>query len=689
MTLKDIEYFLYDLERQKINYCHWKSNLNIAKALIAEDDLDILVEEKYREKVERILKEHKIIRAYSYKDKWQPKIIHYVGLDKDTGTLFHVHLHYGLVLGYDFDKNYELPISDEFLKGKEKFESIYIPEKEKEYFILVIRLILKNALSPVLLMLPTAQYRLIKTRKNGIVKGGGLREFIDLNQRVDRDRLKNVIQEEFKIFSWESFLEYEKILLNNNSLKEYFKGAKKLKKELKQYQIKNDRISFVRSTWRLSKLRLHTLKAKLLRQKPEYGKINQYGGRIVAFVGGDGAGKSNTINNISKDLKRHYKVYNYHLGRPSKSFKGVLARIGNRLYSIVRNKDKAEAFNMLAIAFDRAAAFRKAKQKRQEGYIVLQDRMPLEGVESMDCPRIKNIAGGDFKRLIRLEEKQYEKISGEDVLIVLKLNPEIALQRRPEDNPDELLIRSGEIWDDKWNVPYARVVDTEIQGPEEVRRIVINEIWESLSKPFYRIEIAGLNGTGKSTLTKRLQKEIPNLTSVISFKQYPITYLRVGVINALKALSIYKQTNSKRVAKAFVSFKTQLYILKRWKKNGSQPSSNYMIDQGPVLGMVLAMKEGYWEKYFKNKDVELIKSFINQVIYLHAPSEVLYERVNARRNEVRSKGMSEEEFVAFCKAFERAFEECRSTLDVRWDEINTDRLDKNETYNCFVSIVKG
>lgn len=661
MALKDIEYFLNDLDREGINYCHWKSNINITKALIAEDDLDILVEEKYREKVERSLKEHKIIRAYSYKDKWQPKILHYVGSDKDTGTLFHVHLHYGLVLGYDFDKNYELPISYEFLEGKERFESIYIPEIEKEYFILVIRLILKNALSPFLLLLPTAQYRLIKSYKNGVVKDGGLREFEDLYERVDRDRLRNVIQEEFKIISWESFLEYERVLLNNNSLKEYFKGAKKLKKELKQYQIKNERISFAKSMWRLSKLRLHTLKAKLLRQKPDYGKINQYGGRIIAFVGGDGAGKSTTIKNVKKELKRHFKVYNYHLGRPPKSFKGNLARLGNRFYSFFRNKNKAEAFNLLAIAFDRSAAFEKAKHKRQEGYVVLQDRMPLKGVESMDCPRIKNIADGKFKKLIRLEEKQYEKIYGEDVLIVLKLNPEIALQRRPEDDPDELLKRSGEIWNDKWDVPYAIVIDTGYNAPLDVKKKVIEEIWKSLSKPYMRIEVLGLNGTGKSTLIKTAKEQKSNITSVISIKPYPILILKNCLLNSHKIFSVYLNTKSVMLTRAFIILKVQADILKSWKNDKSKiPSTNFILDQGPIFGKALAIKEGYWNNNYRKLD-NLLIWFIKKIVLLEAPIEVLHERVENRQQIIRSKKLPYKDFEKFCDDYQNAF---NSTLKV-------------------------
>ena len=44
--MKGIEGLLQQLEKENINYVHWKSNTNIKDALKGVDDLDILVDSK-------------------------------------------------------------------------------------------------------------------------------------------------------------------------------------------------------------------------------------------------------------------------------------------------------------------------------------------------------------------------------------------------------------------------------------------------------------------------------------------------------------------------------------------------------------------------------------------------------------------------------------------------------------------
>jgi len=56
-----IKGFLLELNNNKVSYVHWKSNLNIDKALFGSDDLDILVSEKDFPIIQKIFKKLNII----------------------------------------------------------------------------------------------------------------------------------------------------------------------------------------------------------------------------------------------------------------------------------------------------------------------------------------------------------------------------------------------------------------------------------------------------------------------------------------------------------------------------------------------------------------------------------------------------------------------------------------------------
>ena len=139
-------------------------------------------------------------------------------------------------------------------------------------------------------------------------------------------------------------------------------------------------------------------------------------------------------------------------------------------------------------------------------------------------------------------KKQYKAINGVDLLFVMKLNPEIALQRRPDDNPDELRMRSGQIWNNDWIAPYAFEINTGENNPEEVQKILLKIVWENLNKPFKRTEIIGLNGTGKSTLLKNIERNSPNLQKNIDIRNYPTLVFKSFLFNTIPTINIYFKT---------------------------------------------------------------------------------------------------------------------------------------------------
>ncbi len=687
--MKLINTFLKCLEVSNIKYVHWKSNTNIKLALTGIDDLDILVDPNCEQEISLIFKELDIIRAFSDKDKWQKGIFHFIGLDIETQKLVHIHLHYKLSLGYDFDKCFSLPIVDTYLQDRTNYQNeIYLPSYENEYIVLVIRLILKNALTPFLLLLPHQQYRFFKSIKSkGIVRDGGYREFLDLKSKINQEKLDKCLKENFSFLSKKTFFLCESVLEKNNSLISFFKIGRFLKKELKAYRDYGELTSFCKAFIRLYSIRFFAILRKLRIYDRIQGKKAEYGGRIIAFIGGDGAGKTTTISNLQNTLKKQFAVKTIHVGRPKTSNIGFLLTTCSKIASVIGQTDRSKALRLLAVAYNRKIAFQKACKLRDQGVIVLQDRIPLKGITAMDCPRIHHLKKGKYKFLSKLENKQYQTIKGVDMLFVMKLKPEIALQRRPEDNPEELLIRSGQIWDNLWVAPYANEINTGENNPEEVQNILLEKVWGDFNKSFIRLEVLGLNGTGKSTLFSEINKKIPNIAQNIDTKKY----FFFSVLNILKffipSFRVYFLTRKIKYVKIYFRFHTSMSIIRKWNRCGKYPNKNLIYDQGPIFQLVFLLKEKCISKKQFFKYISEIKKSIPIVVFLEAPNEDLYERVRNRTGvKARGQYMEFEEFNDFCNTYKKGFDLVKEYYP-SYFEIDTKYNSVEEVLETFINKV--
>jgi thymidylate kinase len=649
-----------------VRYVHWKSNTNIDCALSGEDDFDVLVAPQYKDIVESFFEELKITRAFSDKDSWQDDIFHYIGFDSNYLKLAHVHVHYNLPVGYDFDKNFKLPIVDSYLTNPIKYKNVLIPEVEKEYIVLVIRLVLKNALTPFLLMLPTAQMRLIsQSNKNGVIGGGGYREFIDLKSRADHERVNDLISNEFNFISLSTFKYCESVLSDNRSLLNYFKAGRKLKRELTEFRNNSELKSIFLSFCRINKGRIDKVIAKVTgvvkaKKKPSTG------GRIIAFVGGDGAGKSTNIEKLRKQLSRHFWVETVHVGRPPKSILGVFWKILSRFSSLLGYKDLSKALFFVAWAADRQSAFNYACNIRKKGGIAILDRIPLPGITVMDCPRVATVNDGQFKRLISYEKSIYNKIAGVDLLFVLKLDPEVALQRRPEDDADELRIRSGQIWNNNWHAPYAIEINTGENTFEQVETSILKNVGQTLHEKYIFTEIIGLPGAGKSTLLKLIKETVPNTSTTIPFKSYPLLTLLGVFKSTLVSIKIFLKTEYFQCFKNVCQFYASVEIFKYWNKKGTSDSKNYILDQGLIFQLALILKEKGITPTKANEFIDVIRSRMPTNYMLKVDDATLWERTR-QRDKHSGRGQecnSKETFLEFLSEYKVVFNDISNNTDL-------------------------
>ena len=679
-----INQFLNRLHDEGIRYVHWKSNTNIDQALTGIDDFDILVIPEDADKLNQVFNELKILRAYSEKDSWQEGITHYVGIDCARKKIFHVHLHYKLSLGYDYDKKYCLPIEHAYVAGRNRYKNTFIPSVEHEFIILVIRLILKNAFVPFLLLNLRRKISVYSARKTeGIISGSGYREYLDLRSRYDQSKAKSIISTELPYLSVHLFDSCISALDNNSSLISYFVCAQNMSFQLSDYKTHGELKSYVISIIRISKQKFKSVLSKLgLSQNPR-GKSPQHGGRIIAFVGGDGAGKTTTLAALAKILCSQFKVQKVHIGRPKMSLMGFFVRVIGRFAQLLRQYEVRLALGYLAIAYDRKHAFLLARRLRERGTIVLLDRIPLKGITAMDCPRVHKVANGKFKWLKRVEEYLYSKIYGVDALFVLKLDPEIALRRRPEDDPDQLRIRSGQIWNNDWIAPYATEIDTNKNSREEVLSIVLAVLLGRLSRPYLRVELVGLNGCGKSTLIRALPQSYPNFASVLPSRKQTILILKNILLYAPALLRVYWRTRNRGMVRVYLYFKVSVDLMRRWEAKKNSPCSDLILDEGPVFLLARANMDGFSDLIVSKDDIAQIKRYTRHIFRLSAPVDILYQRVQERPLQAgRGQFLEFEEFVQFCADYDEAY----TVIDkygMPYSTIDTSKTTPAETFRWF------
>jgi len=170
------------LDQAGIRYCHWKSNEHLGAAMTGATDVDVLVERGAAQRLTNILTATSDFKRFVVKaGRGYPGIEDYVGFDRATGVLTHLHVHYQLTLGEKFLKGHRLPWEAIALDTRvlDPEHGVYVTDPHLELLILVARAAIKLRWRDYGLALLGRRY----------FGGSMLRELRWLAARVRTDRL--------------------------------------------------------------------------------------------------------------------------------------------------------------------------------------------------------------------------------------------------------------------------------------------------------------------------------------------------------------------------------------------------------------------------------------------------------------------------------------------------------------------
>ena len=475
-----------------IVYCHWKSNAAIDLSASGENDLDLLISRHDAVRFTEILSHLGFKEAYLTVDKQLPGVLDYYGYDEEADKLVHVHAHYQLVLGHDTAKNYRLPIEEPFLASAVPSTSTLfkIPTPEFELIVFVMRMVLKHRTWDAMLGLDG---KLAKTEQL---------ELDYLLDRADLAQVHQLVEKHLPYVSIELFDRCLQSLSPESSLALRYQVGRQLQKSLQAHTRKPFAMALWLKFWRRA---LWGTRKYVFRKRSR--KQLAAGGAIIAFVGGDGSGKSTAVEESYNMLAKTFATRKVHLGKPpwaldSFLVKGLL-KVGRWLGIFPDNKipvpTDEELENNGALpefpgypwllwhvltARDRYRLYAKIRRFASNGGIVICDRYPLPEIKSMDGERAGWLAAAApsnrlLQYLVTLERRFYQHIAPPDLLMVMRVDPDVAVQRRPDEDGPWVRARNEEIWTLDWQQTDAHVIDAG-QSQETVISEVKSLMWSRL-----------------------------------------------------------------------------------------------------------------------------------------------------------------------------------------------------------------
>jgi len=421
------------LDDENIHYCHWKSNFQLENALEGKGDLDLLVDRRDVQRFEGVLGLQGFKRAVDVLQAAFSPIFHYFQWDEERGTFVHLHVYYRMVTGESLLKNYHLPLEELLLQSPRRIDGVPVPAAAVELIVFILRIMAKHS--------SLLEYFLLRRSYPAAQK-----ELSALLAACSMEECHRLLAEWLPGVQPELFDACLQAIEDSKSFSCRYRLAVRLHQRLKAY----DRYSSLSKPYRRAVLYLKRIIRRMAGNRRS--KRLASGGAVIAFIGPEASGKSTLARQSGRWLGEVFEVEAVHFGRPPSTWLSFLPnlllplarKVGDprRTSRMEENPGGAGearvsllyALRAVWVAWDRCALAIKTSRKASGGRIVICDRYSSAAVGAADSAKLAVSAGRGFKsavlnHLVKLEHDLYGKIPPPDIVIMLKVPLELALDR--------------------------------------------------------------------------------------------------------------------------------------------------------------------------------------------------------------------------------------------------------------------
>ena len=460
------------LEAAGISYCQWKGHGKYARWMAGDGDIDLLVARQSADAFTTVLERLGFKLAVAAPDKQVPGVASYLGLDPVLGRLIHVHVHFRMVLGPAGRSHYHLAIEHAVLSSAVQRAHFRTPAPEFELILFVIQQTLRH--NPLGRPASPANRQRLQ------------QELQRLLLQVEPATVVRTLVAQIPDVKPQYFAACLDALRPGTSMWRLLLVREQMRRRLSAHRLGPPALVGVRRA--VARVARYT---GLIRD--EASKRLARGGAVIALQGADGAGKSTCARLLQGWLSSELKTDHAHLGRPPRS---LLTRLAGGALKLARLADKImrrqrpsraaahlELLRVACTARDRYRLFRHIARRAAQGTLVICERYPTPESGVLSGPSHVQGVGLEAESPLatwvrHVEARWYRLMTPPDVELVLRVDPEVAVRRKP-DEPEAYVRRRARImWDTKWS-PRASVLDAG-RPLDDVAADLRARVWEAL-----------------------------------------------------------------------------------------------------------------------------------------------------------------------------------------------------------------
>ncbi|HET7008628.1 MAG TPA: hypothetical protein VFK65_24220 [Candidatus Binatia bacterium] len=451
--LAKIRDLIEELNKSGIRYCHWKSNLSLAKALAGQTDIDLLVHRKDAGLFRAILGQQCFRPAITTDGESFPSVEHYYALDEESGVLVHVHAYFRVITGESLAKNFRLPIEEMLLQNTREVDSVRVPIQSAELVVFTMRMMLKHT-SPMELVLLARYWKQVQREVEWLLETDSL------------DETLSFVKCWLPSLDTDLFSECVAALKSPAPLFRRIRLGYQLRSQLSPYARHSILRAWLSGVQKFTKMFFRRL------TRSHKGMAPLGGGAVIAFVGSEATGKSTLLAEMRGWLGEHFAVKQIHAGKPQST---LLSLVPNLLVPALRSllpssrstqvetqyasQEQSEpsrsdyplifGIRSALLAYDRRSLLTRAFGRAANGTIVLCDRYPSMLSGAPDSPQLSHLPVSPSRYsvrrwLARIEARLYREIPPPDLVIYLSAPLEVTVSRnatRGKQEPEEYVRR--------------------------------------------------------------------------------------------------------------------------------------------------------------------------------------------------------------------------------------------------------